>query len=142
MRLAGRRLLVASDDFVLTSCLSLVARLSGIGYLIIICVVHDELLFGSNASTGCAALGRYTLASLVVFGVLLVQTVTMCRAAGVGGVLQPSTRSRVVHVLAIGVLVRAVEAACAIYGALQLREFVRFTLPGRSACFASDVGAN
>ena len=50
MHLGGRRLLVASDDFVLTSCLSLVARLGGAIVLVTVTVVHGELLFGSKAS--------------------------------------------------------------------------------------------
>ena len=134
MHLAGRRLLVASDDFVLTSCLSLVARLGGAVILVTVIAIHGELLFGSTAFVACADLGRYTLASLVVFGALLVHSVTMCTAAGVGGVLQPSARSRVAHVLAAGVPLRVAELGCAIYGALQLRDVVRSSPPCASLC--------
>ena len=134
MHLAGRRLLVASDDFVLTSCLSLVARLGGAAVLVTATVVHGDLLFGSTASVACADLGRYTLASLIVFGALLVHSVTMCKAAGVGGVLQPRARSRVAHVPAAGVPLRVAELGCVIYGALQLRDVVRSSPPYASLC--------
>ncbi len=136
MHLGGRRLLVASDDFVLTSCLSLVARLGGAIVLVTVTVVHGELLFGSKASMACTDLGRYTLASLAVCGALLVHSVTMCTASGVGGVLQPSARSRVAHVLAVGVPLRVVELGCAIYGALQLRDVVRPTPLCASLCLS------
>ena len=128
MRLAGRRLQLASDDFVLISCLSIVARLCGTVALLTVSVIHGEILYGPTVSVECAGLGRYTLASLVVFCALLAQSVTMCRTAGVGGVLQPSMRSRVGHVLVIGLLLRVVELGCAIYGVLKLREVVRFQL--------------
>lgn len=128
MRLAGRRLQLASDDFVLTSCLSIVARLGGTVVLVTVSVIHGEMLYGPMASAECASLGSYTLASLVVFCALLAHSVTMCKTAGVGGVLQPSMRSRVGHVLAIGILLRVMELGCAIYGLVKLREVVRFQL--------------
>ena len=104
MHLAGRRLLLASDDFVLGSWLGALARVPVVVVLAATASAHSEGLFGQAG--GCGALGSYTAASLGVFGALLAHSGAMCRVAGAGGVLQPGARTCVAPVLVAGLVLR------------------------------------